>query len=170
MSQENYDLILVRGAPGVGKSRLTGKLKTCFSKGITIEVDSVRGMINNVEWINSTQHLHALQSTWAVCQSYSDAGYSPVIVIDTFGPSKLKNFVTMIDNSPQKRRYIIISLFCEPESLIKRIKGRKNGFSEVEPSLILNEEVRKYRHPEEKMIDTTGKTPELVLKEVLDLL
>jgi predicted ABC-type ATPase len=170
VARSNFDLILVRGAPGVGKSTLTEKMKACFPKGITIEVDSVREMINRVEWMNGTQHLHALQSAWAACQSYANAGYSPVIVIDTFGPYTMRDFVSLIDHSPQKKRYIFISLFCEPEALVTRITGRKNGFSEIETSLILNEEVRKCRHPEERMIDTTGKTPDQTLTEVLTLL
>lgn len=64
------NLLIIRGAPGVGKSSV-GKLLTKYYKdGVTIEIDEVRRMINSVTWSNTKEHLNAIEATRALVISY----------------------------------------------------------------------------------------------------
>jgi predicted kinase len=165
-----YDLVLIRGAPGVGKSTLSENLKKHFPDGASVEVDYIRGMINRVEWIHAQQDIHGVEAAWAACRAYLANGYNPVMLFDTFGIPKYKKIVSLIHASRPALSYLTIALYCTDGELISRITQRKNGFSDRKKSLLLNEEVRNHRHRNETFIDTTGRSTESVLNEVLKIL
>jgi hypothetical protein len=127
-------------------------------------------MINRVEWIHARQDIPGVEAAWAACRSYLANGYCPVLIVDTFGSPKYKKIVSLIHASPQNRSCHTIALYCSDEELVSRITLRKNGFSDRENALKLNEEVRNHRHRNETVIDTTGRSPESVLAEVLRIL
>ena len=164
-----YEILIIRGAPGVGKSTLASKLRKEFPSGVTVETDHIRAMINSVKWVNTEEHLHALDATWEVCRSYRDC-YTPITVIDTFSPSKLKYFISKFDSESVPVNYLVISLYCTDEELKRRILNRPSGYKEVDNCLILNHEVAKYRHANEIHIDTTHLQPREVQKLVLEAL
>lgn len=165
-----YDLVLIRGAPGVGKSTLAENLKKHFPHGATVEVDYIRGIINRVEWIHAQQDIHGVEAAWAAGRSYLASGYFPVLIIDTFGLPKYKKIVSFIHASRPGLSCHTLALYCTDEELVSRITRRKNGFSDKENSLRLNEEVRNHRYRNETLIDTTARSPESVLDEVLRIL
>ena len=88
---KEYDLILVRGAPGVGKTTLAKRLRAHFPKGITIEVDSFKGMVNLLDWKDTTQYHHILEAVAMTCRSYleqrlcSGDHYRYIIIRNTGG-------------------------------------------------------------------------------------
>lgn len=108
-------------------------------------------MINDVKWVNSEEHINALDATASLCKSYFNS-YPPVIVVDTFSPSKLKYFISHFE---KEVKYLVVSLYCQDEILTERIMNRKTGYKEIDNCLILNREVGKYRHENELFIDTS---------------
>ena len=62
-----------------------------------------------------------------------------------------------------------LSLWMEPGLLAARLCSRVSGFTEWEPSRILNEEVRSNRYPKERMLDVTALSPEAVLAVAMTL-
>lgn len=159
------DIILLRGAPAAGKSTLGKRLRTHYPKGFVIEVDDVRGMINSVKWVHKEEHLRALDATAALAQVYLGAGYTPAIIVDTFNPSKLRYFIERFPG----RTVQIISLWSSNEVLEQRLMNREKGFKDWDMTKILNDEVGKYRHPLEMMIDTTAMNKDEVLARFLEL-
>jgi adenylate kinase family enzyme len=167
----DYDVIIIRGAPGVGKSTLIKLLKKKYANGVTVEVDTIRGMINNVKWINKDEHIHSLNATIALSREYLKAGYSPILVIDTLGKSRMKQFMLMLNQMRIKGRpvkYYTISLFCKDDVLVNRIINRPDGFKDVAASRIINNEMAKSEFPPELLIDTSSLTPKQVLEVICD--
>jgi len=164
---KEYDLILVRGAPGVGKTTLAKRLRAHFPKGITIEVDSFKDMVNLLDWNDTTRYHHILEAVAMTCRSFLEKGYAPVIVVDTLSAEILEDFNAILQKSRNEPSCLVVTLVCDPEVLEQRIKGRKNGFSSIEPSLAINEDMRKYRVFDEFLVDTTTSSPDEVLALVL---
>jgi broad-specificity NMP kinase len=163
MTTEKYDLIIIRGAPAVGKSSLGRRMKKEFPLGFVVEVDDVRGMINSVKWVHKEEHLNALNATEALVKSYLNASYKPAIIVDTFNPSKLKFFCEKFQNN----NFVVISLYANNEVLENRLTNREKGFKDFEMSKILNDEVEKYRHEKEIFIDTSNLTKEQVAEKLI---
>lgn len=170
MSDLAVDVLLVRGAPGVGKSTSVRVLRKRIGSGAVIEVDHVRGMIAAVRWVDTEQHLAALGVTRGIVQGFLSRGFRPVIVIDTFSRGKLHQFVADL-SSEIDARYRVASLHAEDDTLLARVAGRPaNEYREPDVSLLLNEEVRKNRYPREELVDTTHLSPGDVATRLLDIL
>lgn len=166
MNIEKYDLIMVRGAPAVGKTTLGKGLKKAFPKGFVVEVDYVRAMVNSVNWVQKEEHLKALDATEKLVKSYLASGYKPAIVIDTFNPSKLKLFV----DSFKDYAYIIVSLYADNDVLEQRLINRETGFKDWDMTKILNDEIGKYRHDKEVLLDTSALNKEEVLQKFIQII
>jgi broad-specificity NMP kinase len=170
MERIKFELIIIRGAPGVGKSELSRRIRKVIPQGVTIEVDAIRGMINGTKWVDSQEHAQALRASWAVCRSYMQEGFRPIVLVDTFTPNKLGILHDLITRDAPDLNGLTISLYCEDDELKKRITGREDGFKNLELSVKINQEVTKYRRPFEVFIDTTTMTKEEVLDEVLKVI
>ena len=75
--------------------------------------------------------------------------------------------MAILQKSLPEPSYLVITLVCDPEVLEQRIHGRKNGFSLIEPSLAVNDDMRKYRVFDEFLVDTTARSQDEVLDLVL---
>lgn len=162
MQKDQHDIIIIRGAPGVGKTTLAKPLKHLYSEGVTIEVDTIRGMIHNVKWMDKNEHTASLKAALAMSEQYLLSGYDPIIMVDTLGYSRMKQFVTMLQKAMINGRhikYFTFSLFCDQEVLIKRITNRPDGFKNLEASITINHEMKKPNFPPEMLIDTTNMKP-----------
>jgi deoxyadenosine/deoxycytidine kinase len=171
MHTDQYDIIIIRGAPGVGKSTLARKFKKYYPNGVTIEVDYVRAMINGAKWVDRTEHRRGLSAAWAICATYRGYGYKPIIVVDTFTTSRMNYFMDHFktyNNSNGGLKYRIVSLYCDYPELDKRILEREGGFKDLESTHLINDDIRKNRHENEVLIDTTGMSPKMVLKTAVD--
>src|ERR1700676_1831758 len=100
------DLLIVRGAPGVGKSSV-GKLLTIhYRNGLTIEIDEIRRMKNRVDWTCVEEHLNAIEATGSLINSYLEFNYKPIMVFDTLSMGTIQ---MITDKIPSGRSYKIIS-------------------------------------------------------------
>ena len=118
------DVIVVRGPSGSGKSSLLTTLPEVFTHGATIEIDALRGMINNVDWWAATQHAEAAAGATDLALHYLAAGHRPVVLGDTF-PSRILRLV--IDRLGASARMEIISLCASTAVLARRLCLRHKG-------------------------------------------
>lgn len=157
----DLDVLILRGAPGVGKSTLGRGLRRQLDHGSVIEVDDIRGMLASVDWTSRIHHDIALSVALDALLSFVRVEVRPVVLIDTFSRSRLQGVQSRL--SEAELRHHTLSLWLEPELLAARLGERKSGFCDWEPSRVLNEEARTNRYPNEEFIDTTRITPEDVL-------
>ena len=144
-------LILIRGAPGSGKSSLGRRLKKIFTSGVLIEIDNVRGMMNDVDWNSETQHLIALDAAAATVNAFINSKRFPVIIVDMFVPDKLEFFLDKVAATDYK----IISLLTNENVLEKRLTERKEGFKDIPKGILLNKMIMENRTMKEIQIDTS---------------
>jgi hypothetical protein len=185
-----YDLIVIRGAPGVGKSTLSENLKKYFPGGVGIETDTLRKMINRSHWfpsgvLNETTHrcdeqgIHGIEAAGAIGRSYRANGYRPVLLVDTFTIPHYHKIESLIHESEPALAWHILALYCTDRELVSRLNrrmlltcvtGRGIAFSDREAAIRVNEGVRNHRYSNETFIDTTGRSPKSVLDEALQIL
>lgn len=162
MPESAVDLLLLRGAPGVGKSTAARKLRQLIPKGAILEVDTLRGMIAAVKWVDSEQHLLALEHARLLAESFLQRAFRPVVVIDTFSRSKLLRFTQGLSGS-----YRIASLHARWEVLRTRVEQRPDEhFKDLTAIQLLHDDVAGNRHPRERLIDTSNLSPSEVATEL----
>ena len=145
------ELLLVRGAPGVGKSSAVSRLRRNIPGGATIEVDDLRRMIAGVQWSGREHHTLAIEHARLLAESFFARGFSPVVVVDTFSRRLAEPLATQL-----RRIFRIASLHAAPHILERRIEGRPvSAFRDVSVSLALNAEVLRERLSNDELIDTT---------------
>lgn len=170
MSGMAVDVLLVRGAPGVGKTSAVRALRKLIPDGAVVEVDHVRGMIASVRWIDTEHHLVALGVALGIVRSFLDRELRPVVVVDTFSRGKLRAFAQQL-TAELGVSHRIASLHAEDDALLERVERRPpNEFREPQISLLLNTEIRKNRYAHEELIDTTRLSPAEVASHLLDIL
>jgi cytidylate kinase len=150
------DILLVRGAPGVGKSTAVGRMRRHLHSGAIVEVDVLRGMIAGVEWTNKVQHVLALEHAHMIAGSFLAHGLRPVVIVDTLGRARLDTFLPMLATS-----YRVVSLYARPEVLANRVDARPEGqFKNLEACMTLNDEIARHRYPHESLVDTSDMSPD----------
>src|SRR4051812_35009310 len=104
MQEKRSDIIILRGAPGSGKSETAKSLSQWFPKGVRLEVDTLRQMVVSVDWKNQQEHINMLQASAGLVYDFLKCGFSPVIVVDTFSGDKVIRFVQRIRYFDSKLR------------------------------------------------------------------
>ncbi len=166
MLESTPEVLVIRGAPGVGKSSACKRLRALIPDGAVIEVDTLRGMIAGVRWVDTPQHLVALDHARLLAATFLEKGYRPVVIVDTFSRGKLTAFAASLPWS-----YVIASLYAEPSILERRVLGRpEDQFRELDACQVLNEEARLNRYPHEHFIDTSDLEPAGVAEALARLL
>jgi len=158
--QELPDIIIIRGAPGSGKSQVAKSLSQFFPKGVRLEVDSIRQMVISVDWKNQIEHINMLQASTKLVYEFLKFGFSPIFVIDTFSGDKINRYLESLYHFDPKLSIKIFGLFTTEDELKRRLEKRLNG--EFKDFLIckkLNDDVLKWKHDSELQFDTTGFLP-----------
>jgi len=154
------DIILIKGAPGVGKSTAARLLASSFPKGALVEVDSLRKMVINVDWTCQREHIDLLRLAAVFADGLVGSGISPVLVVDTFSGDKVDCFLGAFHQGRPGRCTAIFSLHASPEALSMRLMGRNaNEFRDLDVSLRINQDVLNLRKSDEFIIDTTEMSP-----------
>ena len=148
------DVLVIRGAPGAGKSTLGRGLRRALPSGAVLEVDDFRGMLAQVDWSSRSDHDVALDAALAAISAYLGHDRRPVVLIDTFSRSRLTSVQARLDTAGLHHH--TLSLWIDPTVLAERLEARTSGFKEWEPSRILNDEVRANRYPAEHYVDATA--------------
>lgn len=146
-------VILLRGAPGVGKSTAALASLRLHGFGATCEVDSFRRMFMNVDWQNRAQHTLALNAAIQTAIVFAHGVQSPVLLIDCF--SRRTASTTVQTLSEAGINVSVISLYARPEILQARLQNREGNYSNLELSILMNHEIYTQRI-QDLFIDTSS--------------
>lgn len=153
-------LILVKGAPGVGKSSAARELSKRCPGGVRIEVDTIRNMVINVNWKRQAEHRAVLSLSAQLAMGFLRTGFAPVILIDTFSGDKIDGVVAEFRALLPKERIVVVGLFAADAVLRERVLGREEGgFRDLEICTTINQEVARDPRESETLIDTSTLSP-----------
>ncbi len=160
MHSTSRDIIIIRGAPGSGKSQTAKCLSQFFPNGVKLEVDTIRQMVISVDWKNQQEHINMLQASAGLVYDFLKQGLRPVIVVDTFSGDKIVRFIDRIHQFDNTLTIGIFGLFTTDDELEKRLRARQNGgFQDIAVSKKLNRDVLNIKHDTEVQINTTRLLP-----------
>ncbi len=167
MSGQPPEVIVIRGAPGVGKSAAAACLASVCRHGAKVEVDILRKMIVAVDWKNQLEHVQMLDATAGLVHDLTEFKFRPVIVVDTFSGDKVLRFVGILRNRNPSRRIRSFALYASEEVLRNRLMKRPaNEFSDFEISRTINADVLNISMLGERLINTTELSPEQVAQTI----
>jgi broad-specificity NMP kinase len=161
MNKADIDIIIIRGAPGSGKSQTAKCLTEFFPQGVKMEIDKLRSMVISVDWTNQIEHINILEiSTKLICD-FLKIGFKPVIVVDTFSGDKILRYLSDLRKINSELNIAEFGLYTSTKELAKRISKRKKGeFKDVGICLKINEDLLKIKSETEIQIDTTNRKPQ----------
>lgn len=161
MSSGTPDVIVIRGAPGSGKSQTAKRLAARLGKGARVEVDALRAMIIDVNWTNQAEHICVLSLATRLVAGFLRLGHKPVIVVDTFSGDKLVRFLAELQALESGLDVRAFALVATPAVLRARVESRSaDQFKDVGICTMLNSDVVRHRQPGERLIDNSLLTPE----------
>ncbi len=173
MRGEKVDIIILRGAPGSGKSQAAKSLTQFFPKGVKLEVDILRQMVISVNWKNQKEHINLLQVSTGLVYDFLKLGFTPVIVVDTFSGDKIIKYLESLYQLDKTLSIKLFGLYVTDEELKRRLDLRSDPeFRDFGICKRLNDDLLKIKYREEYQIDTTGFLPqqiaELIFNELND--
>ncbi len=159
--------IIIRGAPGVGKTEASRRLAARFPMGTRIEVDALRAMVVSVDWTNQAEHIAVLSLAAGLVLGFIEKGYKPVVVVDTFSGNKLTAFLADLVEHRPDLDVRSFALVATQDVLRSRVMSRPpNRFKDVEICEKLNADVVEHLLPVERLIDTSALTPEATAEAI----
>lgn len=168
MNETRIDAIIIRGAPGVGKSQVAKVLAGRFPKGAKLEVDALRKMVNSVRWTDQDEHIKLLGLAARVTSEFARMGFRPVIVVDTFSGDKVNGFLHALKQHDAQLHIALFGLTATFETLTQRLNDRpQDQFKDLEIARQLNVDVVKIRRPDEVLIDTSALSPEQTADQII---
>lgn len=170
MTDNSPDIIIIKGAPGSGKSTTAKELSKLFPKGVRIEVDTIRQMVISVDWKNQEEHIKVLDISIGMIRDFLRHNFAPVILVDTFSGNKIKKYLETLNNFKEKYSIKIFGLFVSEDELKQRVELRsEDQFRDFEICRKLNSDVTKFKTEGEILIDTTkmkpSQTAEMIWRE-----
>jgi predicted ABC-type ATPase len=168
MSVTTPDVIVIRGAPGSGKSQTAKCLATRLGKGARVEIDRLRAMVIPIDWTNQSEHINILSLGTGLVAGFLRLGHRPVIVVDTFSGDKLVSFFEELLAQQSGLDIRVFALVTAPQVLRARVESRPaDQFKDIGICQKLNSEVAKHSLPGERLIDNTLLTPEETVDVIL---
>jgi len=168
VSTASPDLILLKGAPGVGKSTVAKLLAQHFPSGVRVEVDTLRQMVIAVDWTNQAEHRKLLTLSAQLAAGFLRSGFSPIILVDTFSGDKIDGFLTEFHAQCPSKRVCVVVLHAAEDVLRERVSNREEGaFRDIGISVRINNEAVRDARPSERVLDTSTLTPTDVMGAIL---
>lgn len=170
MNPNLADLILLKGAPGVGKSTAAKLLAQHFPSGVRVEVDTLRQMVISVDWTNQAEHRKLLALSAQLAAGFLRSGFSPVILVDTFSGDKIDGFLAEFHAQCSGNRVCVIVLHAAEDVLRERLSNREAGaFRDIGISMRINLESVRDARPSERLLDTSTLSPTDVMGAILQI-
>lgn len=168
MTHSHTRLILVKGAPGVGKSSAARHLAQHLPTGALIEVDKLRHMVIDVRWTDQDEHRRVLLIAAKAAASFLHHGFTPVIVVDTFSGDKVDGFLSAFRSEHPEGNVLVAALHATEKVLRDRVLNREEGgFMDLAISTQQNFEALRNARPFEVLIDTSELSPAQVAQRIL---
>jgi len=168
LMDDKTDIIIIRGAPGSGKSQVAKNLSQFHPNGARLEVDTIRNMVISVDWTNQQEHINMLKASTKLVFEFLQFGFRPVIVVDTFSGDKIESYLKSLTQLDETLSIRVFALYTTDEELKKRLSRRTNEeFKDFQVCKKLNDDVLKWKHDSENQIDTTGLLPQETAKKIL---
>lgn len=132
----SLDLILIRGAPGVGKTTIAKLSRESRPTGVVVDVDDVRRMVASETFTygDNGDYRKSVTATCALVESFLVMGYTPIVVVDVFSGPILELFIA----SCPSRRVAVITLYAEDRVLARRMARRPNGYINPDVAIKVN--------------------------------
>ena len=170
MSGALPDLILLKGAPGVGKSTAAKIIASHFPSGVRIEVDTLRQMVISVNWKNQAEHRSLLTLSAQLAVGFLRSGFAPVILIDTFNGDKRDGFLAAVRSECPQSRVFEAVLHASEAVLRQRVLNRDSeAFRDITIAMRINHELVRDARPSDLLIDTSSLSPTDVANAILRL-
>jgi len=167
----SWDLIIIKGAPGSGKTEVSKSLEKLLPKGVRIEVDTVRNMVSSVDWKNQKEHIKLLEISAKLAAEFLTTDFSPIIVVDTFSGDKVKKFIEDLKLLKSDIKIKIIGLYVDDTTLAKRLQDRPKGlFKNLEISKKINQNTINLKQSDEIQLDTSNSKPDVIALKIYNLL
>lgn len=164
------DVIIIRGAPGSGKSELGKALAKHYPQGARVEVDALRKMVISVDWTDQAEHIKLLGLAAGATAEFVRLGFRPVIVIDTFSGDKVDGFLDRLSGTCPALNVRLYALYLSEEVLAQRLISRPDGlFKDLAIARKLNTDVLRIRRPEETRLDGMEFSPEELASKVVSI-
>lgn len=154
------EVIVIRGAPGSGKTEAAKCLAAGLGRGAWVEVDTLRAMIVPVNWTDQREHIAVLSLATGLVAGLLRLGHRPVIVVDTFSGDKLARFLVELREQQSGLDVRVFTLVTTPAVLRARVESRPAyQFKDVDICEKLNADVVRHIQPGERLIDNSSLTP-----------
>jgi predicted kinase len=165
------NLILIGGAPGVGKSTLADSLKKAFPKGITLESDLLWGCLNAVNWYNQDQAWISLKQTFYLAEKYLQSGFHPITVVNVFTTRTLERVFKLFEERKAIADYKIISIYMSDTHLEQQVLNRKDGgWKDLESCYFCNHDVQTQHFKNQTLINVESLEKESLVRRVTEII
>lgn len=155
------DVIVIRGAPAVGKSVTAKCLAARLGSGVRLEVDTLRAMVIPVDWTNQAEHIGVLSLASGLVSGFLGLGHRPIIVVDTFSGDKLARFLSELQALRGGIDVRACALVATADVLRARVEHRPpDQFTDIAICEKLNANTVRHLQPGERLIDNSFLTPE----------
>lgn len=165
-SDRNYTdhrslVVLLRGAPGVGKSTVATLLGSSGAARTIIEVDTMRRLVVGVHWSDRRLHGAAITAAALAAGEFAVRGFGPVLLVDCFGRSTAHTAVELAKRTGAE--VAVFTLWASPGVLRARLAHRVKDYDGTGFALLINAEMAAV---DSSAIDTTELTADQVAARV----